>query len=451
MMITAFALIPLTFATGMGIDYSQAMRLETKVASVADAATLAAVTQPMMQKPILTACDVARRTFVSQTTGLPGLQLNPQVLAQVRITITDTYASLPEATLVCPTIGLTGLDVGVIPMSRVATIDFRGTSDNSFAGILGMPALTVKGGATAKTVKAPFIDIHLALDTSQSMGLAATDTDARLLWQRTGEVNGRSCQFGCHVRSWHDGKLDSISNEQVAKNNNIKLRIDVLRDATMDMIDTAKAGQSGDNNYQFALYRIGKNQGRWAIGMDEYYRLTTNLADVKNKVKTLALSDNDGAIGYGDTDLPVATNAILPYIKATSAAFDDGTSQLRARKFFFMVTDGVTDTEWWQCVYGHCTAPIDASLCDAYKSKGITVGIVYTTYLPTKANPLNPSDPNLRDEYIKLIQPIAPQIAPALQRCASPGYFFEASDGPSIHTAMQRLFSQASKQATIIR
>ncbi|MGP7796843.1 TadE/TadG family type IV pilus assembly protein [Sphingomonas sp. CLY1604] len=448
MMFTAFALIPLTFATGMGVDYSRAMSLQSKVASVADAASLAAVTQPMMQKPILTACDVARRTFVAQATGLAGLHLDPLIASQFTITITDTYASLPPATLTCPTIGLTGLDVGPIPLSRVARIDFRGTSDNSFAGVLGLATLTIKGSATAKTVNAPFIDIHLALDTSQSMGLAATDADALKLWNATLARNGRGCQFGCHARDPNE----KYSMEDIARmpDVNAKLRVDVLRDATTDMIDTAVQSQGTNTSYQFALYRIGKNAGRYAIGVDQYAPLTTDLASVRRQVQSLSLSANDGSVGFGDTDLPGTTNFVLPYIKATSAAYDDGTTQVRARKFFFIVTDGVTDTEGW-CTYGHCTSPMNPATCDAYKQKGITVGVVYTTYLPTKADPTNPRNPALRDEYIKLIQPIATQIAPALQACASPGYFFEASDGPGIHAAMQKLFAQATKTPTLTR
>lgn len=447
LMIAGFAMLPLTFATGMGIDYSRAMRLETKLASVADAASLAAVTQPMMEKPFLTACDAARRTFVSQVSGLEGLTLDVTRRSDFTIRITDTYASLPAATLTCSDLPLTLFDIGAIPLTRTAEVTFRGQSSNSFAGVLGIRTLTVKGTSTSRTVKAPYIDIHMALDTSQSMGLAATDQAAKDLWYWTGRLNGRSCQFGCHER---DPK-ENYANEFIANYFKIPLRVNVLRDATTDMIDTAAAGQGAATNYQFALYRIGMNNGRYATGVDEYVKLTTDLTTLRSKVQTLSLSPNDGAVGFGDTDLPNTTTFVLPYIKATSTAVDDGTTQARARKFFFLITDGVTDLEGSGCTFGHCTKPMDPATCDAYKQKGITVGVVYTTFLPTKADPTNPANPALRDEYIKLVQPIATKIAPALQSCASPGWYFEASDGPTIHAAMQKLFTQASKQATIIQ
>lgn len=446
-MITAFALIPLTFATGMGIDYSRAMRLQSKIAGVADAATLAAVTQPMMQKSILTACDVARRTFVSQAVGLAGLRLDPSIASQVTITITDTYQSRPTETLICPIGGPTAVNVGNIPLSRVARIDFSGTSENSFAGILGLTTLPVKGTVSAKTANAPYIDIHLALDTSQSMGLAATDADALKLWTATTLKNGRGCQFGCHARDPNE----RYSMEEIARMPDVqaKLRVDVLREAVTDMIDTAVGEQGSNNSYAFAVYRIGKNAGQFGIGVDEYIPLTPALSSVRGQIQSLDLSANDGSIGYGDTDLPAATDFILPHMRATSAAYDDGSTQQRARKFLFIVTDGVTDIPG-TCAYGHCTKPIDPATCAAYKQKGVTVGIVYTTYIPTKDDPSNPNNPELRDEYIQMIQPIAARIAPSLQSCASTGYYFEASDGPAIHAAMQMLFAQATKTPAII-
>ena len=48
-MIMGFAVIPLTFATGMSIDYARAARLQTKLNAIADAAALSAVNQPAME------------------------------------------------------------------------------------------------------------------------------------------------------------------------------------------------------------------------------------------------------------------------------------------------------------------------------------------------------------------------------------------------------------------
>jgi Flp pilus assembly protein TadG len=446
LMLFAFAVIPITFATGMGIDYAGAMRLQTRLNAVTDAAALAAVTTPMMRQRMDAACTAARATFASQVTGITGLTINAAQQSDVAISITDTLAIGGDVTVNCTTLGTLIVPL-TLPISRTAVVTYKARSTNNFSAILGSSSLGIGGTATSKATLAPYIDIHLALDTSQSMGLAASDQAARDLWQKTGELNGRSCQFGCHERS----PGETYSNEDIANTYNIPLRVNVLRDATIDMIDTASSNQGTANNYQFALYRIGKNNGRWMPGIDRYVPLTNDLATVRSKVQALRLSPNDGAVGFGDTDLPSTASTILPFMNATSAVFDDGTTQAKARKYLFMVTDGVTDTEGWLCTYGHCTSPINPATCDAYKAKGVTVGIVYTTYLPTRANPMNPNDLSLRDEYIKLIQPIANNIRPNLQQCASSGWFFEASDQATIHSAMQTLFRQATQTPALIR
>lgn len=457
LMIFAFSIIPITFATGMGIDYAGAMRLQTRLNAVADAASLAAVTAPMMKDTIGNACVAARATFESQVGGVKGLTIDTRTPAGLTITVTDTYQTGGPTTITCPATGRP-VTPAALPLTRQTIVKYAARSANNFAGILGRASLGIGGTATAKTIVAPFIDIHLALDTSQSMGLAATDEEAVRLWQATTKLNGRGCQFGCHSR---DPK-EKYSMEAIARMTAedgkpyARMRIDVLRDATIDIIETARKNQGLNRSYQFALYRIGKVNGRWNLGIDEYVPLTDDLIAVRGSVSSLSLGPNDGSVGFGDTDLPAATDFVLPKIRATSATYDDGTTKARARKFLFMVTDGVKDTEG-NCNggYRHCTAPIDPTSCNAYKQKGVTVGIVYTTFLPVKANPLaKPTDRdfnNLRPEYRDLVQPFADKIRPNLEKCATPGWFFEASDGPAIHTAMTTLFRQATQTPSIIR
>src|SRR3546814_14256141 len=64
--IVAFAMVPMVFATGMGIDYSRAAKLRTKLNALADAAALSAVTRPMMDKSSTYAKQIATNTFSAQ-------------------------------------------------------------------------------------------------------------------------------------------------------------------------------------------------------------------------------------------------------------------------------------------------------------------------------------------------------------------------------------------------
>ena len=75
LMIFGFSLIPMVFATGMGIDYARAMTAQTKLNAAADAAALAAVSQAMMNESNKAACEKAQDMFVAQARGLPGIIL----------------------------------------------------------------------------------------------------------------------------------------------------------------------------------------------------------------------------------------------------------------------------------------------------------------------------------------------------------------------------------------
>ncbi|WP_342658858.1 VWA domain-containing protein [Sphingomonas sp. NY01] len=443
LMLTAFALLPITFATGMGIDYSRAKRTESKLDAVADAASLAAVTQVTMEKPVGAACAAARNTFVSQTGGLDGLSLDVSQPSGLQIVITDTYASGTAAPYTCPT-NPNANAPGERPLTRKAVVTYGGTSANSFAGVLGVATLAVAGTSTSQTIKAPYMDVYLALDTSQSMGLAASDEDAKRLWTLTYDLNSdvkknkRGCQFGCHVAGrLADGSWEKYSNEAIANKYGIKMRVDIERIAALDMINTALNSQNKDRFYRFGVYEFGTDMRR-------IQALTDDLSSVKNTVSKLTLGPNDGNVGYGDTNLAAVMNGMATQIPASG----DGTTQADARKFLFIVTDGVQDL----CGGSHCMALMDPAKCETLKrDKKVTIGIVYTTYLPVKKFPADEKSTEFAFEYNWLIAPLPPsKIRPRLEECASPGWLLEASDGDGIHAAMLKLFTQATQAPTII-
>ncbi|MGQ7478407.1 pilus assembly protein TadG-related protein, partial [Streptococcus suis] len=85
-MIFAFALLPLSFAVGMGIDYARAMKAQTKLNAIADAAALTAVSKPVMAAPDSTAAGFAITMFNTQAAA---------VVAGNQIQITSLTAVAP--------------------------------------------------------------------------------------------------------------------------------------------------------------------------------------------------------------------------------------------------------------------------------------------------------------------------------------------------------------------
>jgi Flp pilus assembly protein TadG len=167
LMIFAFAVVPMVFATGMGIDYARAARLRTKLNAIADAAALAAVAQPAMNNPSdADAKAVAKTMFDAQAQGLEGL--GTYTLQPIEITHPDG------------------------PTSRVVKVAYVATSLNTFSGVLNMNTITIGGASDATATAAPNMDFYIALDTSPSMALPTTSAGIATMDTRL------QCSFACH-------------------------------------------------------------------------------------------------------------------------------------------------------------------------------------------------------------------------------------------------------------
>lgn len=176
LMIFAFSLIPLVFAVGMGIDYSRAARLRTKLNALADAAALAAVTQPMMEESDDTkVSNVATTMFQAQANLLGGMDGVPTLT--VNLTHPDGAAS------------------------RLAEVSYTAKSLNTFGGILNLRSILVGGNSAASASAPPNIDFYLALDTSPSMAMPTTQTDIDKMHDTF------TCAFACH-----SNKIENYAN-----------------------------------------------------------------------------------------------------------------------------------------------------------------------------------------------------------------------------------------------
>ena len=152
-LITAFVMVPLTFALGMAFDFTLSQTRKDQLDGIADAAALGAVTPTEMALLCTTAATQSQTLFNGQeatVAGVTGLSV--------------TVSGCPDST-------------NSNLVNRAITVSYTGHSQNVFASLLGMPTLPIQGHSTATSSTAPNIDFYLLLDTSPSMLLAATDTD----------------------------------------------------------------------------------------------------------------------------------------------------------------------------------------------------------------------------------------------------------------------------------
>ena len=178
-MIMGFAIIPLTFILGFGIDYARAMSLQTKLNAAADAAALAAVAPSMILQSNSQSTSAAINMFNAQAsleTGYRDLQITP--------TVTEGSSA----------------SGGALGYLRKATVSYRAKSINVFGGILGADTLTVSGTSSASAAQPPNVDFYLAMDNSPSMLLPSTsDGISKIIAATKSSAKPDGCAFACHA------------------------------------------------------------------------------------------------------------------------------------------------------------------------------------------------------------------------------------------------------------
>jgi hypothetical protein len=306
--------------------------------------------------------------------------------------------------------------------------------------------VAMSGTSTATANMPLYIDFYLLLDNSPSMGVAATPTDITNLQAKTG-----GCAFACHDTS----KKAGTSNYDIAKANGITTRIDVVRQASANLMDTARNTQTYTNQFRMAIYDFGAASA--TIGLRNLFSLSSSLTSAKTAAGNIDLMSVAGQNDAFTADKDTPFTTIFPAINSAIASPGAGTSSAPL-KYLFFVSDGVADesnasclktmyNKNWGNIAPRCQSPINPALCTTLKNRGIKVAVLYTTYQP-------PTDSWYKDW-------IAPfnagtwgpspnsEIAQNMESCASPGFYFEVSPTQGISDAMNALFQKALADARI--
>ena len=396
LMLFAFALIPILGVVGVAIDYGRASQLRTELNAAADAAALSATSNTAILKPVAEAKAAAEKLFDDNAAALGATG------ASRTVTVTENG------------------------LMRTTVVSYKTTYQTSLLPLLGFSAIDLANSVTATGSRAPYIDFYLLLDNTPSMGVAATQAEITRMEEAT--KNTRRCAFACH-------DLNNPNNfYNLAKKIGIQMRIDVVRKASQELMDTASKSAKVPGQYRMASYTMGAScQG---AKLTEVGSLTENMATAKQKAEAIDLM----TIPYDqyNSDMCTNFNAALDALNAVIPGAGAGADKDRPQKVVYFVSDGVTDyANAKGCakpVAGsvRCQEPINTKYCEALKQRGIKVAVLYTTYLPL------PSD----GWYNSWIKPFASQIPTNMQSCASPGLYFEVGMNGGISDAMTALFQK---------
>lgn len=398
-------LVPILFGMSAALDYSRATTVRSKIQAAADIAVIGAVSE--------------------KSEGVM-LALHDNLIGT--IPAAEEYADrLFEAQLTSATKKMvTKNKTKIIRKDGVfdGTLEFSAKVPTTLMHVMGWKNIEVSGVAKSKFSNSIYMDFFMLLDNTPSMGVGATPQDIATLERYTPD----SCAFACHDKS------NSNNYYNLAKDLNVQMRIDVVRQATQNLTKTATEVRRYNDQYRMAIYTFGEKAE--AAGLTEVSGLSSNMKKVNKKANAIDLMtvphhnfDNDQ-----QTSFDTALTKIAPEL----ANPGNGNSAATPQKVLFFVSDGVGDsykpktctkktTSW-----GRCQEPIDASLCKSLKESGVKIAVLYTTYLPLPKN----------NWYNSWIKPFQNDISTKMKECATEGLFFEVSPSGGISEAMNALFQK---------
>ena len=314
--IFAITCVPVISALGCAIDYTRATQFQSKLQAAADAASVGSIAKQSpafiaagtmtSDGPIPAGVTDATNIFNGNMWGVTGYTLNSMT---------------PVVTKTASTV--------------TSVVSFSADVPTMFLGVMGKSVMTVTGTSTSTANMPLFIDFYLLLDNSPSMGVGATPADVATMVNNTGD----SCAFACHDLN------DNNNYYKLAKTLGVTTRIDVLRTATQQLMDTAAATQTYSNQFRMAIYDFGSSAS--SAGLRALFSLSSSLTSAKTAAGNIDLMTVNGQNDNNDMDTNFT--AIMPAINSVISAPGAGTSG-SPQKYVFFVSDGVADEQNAACL-----------------------------------------------------------------------------------------------------
>jgi hypothetical protein len=389
------------------------------------------------------------------------------------------------------------VNVTVNGLNVVANVSFQAYSPNLFGALANSSTMNIsqinsKASIAQETLPA-YANFYLLLDNTPSMGVGATSTDIqnliKLTTNLTTRVSGHTysnpneaqCGFACHQvhpcsapsppsdcgstaasKSAYETNVYAPHFDylNLARNNNVTLRIDALRQATQNLMSLAANIESANhipNELQFAVYSFGASANdEQSCALAKIAPASSNTSSTCNadasvsgdtgalatQAQALDLMATDYQNQYGDQDTSFDT--VVPALQHLLPAPGDGTSPDSPQEFVIIVSDGVTDESHNG---SRVIGPINTALCTAIKNTGVQVATLYTTYYPIPNNSF----------YMRYVAPFNPggandQLAAAMQSCASsPDLFQQVAVGGNISQALQNIFNKMLQRSRLVQ
>lgn len=315
----------------------------------------------------------------------------------------------------------------------------------SFINLIGIKSLSIGNTIVAGNVSPSYVDIHLLVDLSGSMGIGATAADQTILTNATG------CAIACHVTFPWDS-----SNYVAARASGAKLRVDVVRDAIINMIkdiqsrgydpDQVRISIDGFSNTLIPITAPSLDYNAIlaaanSIDLVNAYSVGTNIYEAVDSLAKKYAADGAGASPADRKSYVVVVsdgveNSMSPVGSPAAASY----------------TDAVTDPNFKPAVYGfdfnwfQRMQAMDTGSCQTAKSAGHTVLTGHIEYLIPTNSPLG-----LQADFDRINADVTPHAIEAFTACASePALSFRAVDSAEIEPMFNAIFAKILKPRAVV-
>jgi Flp pilus assembly protein TadG len=476
---------------GAGVDYSYAENTKRALQDATDAATLA-VSAAVAKNPNSTVAQlqaIAQSVLNADFSGAPSPVISEfHVCAPVQNDCTASTGAMKMNTVALST-------QGQAPCTLGALVPMICNASNGSAQNLSAKTTTVIGfGAN--------IQLNLVMDTSASMIVGATPADVTLIsnWmgystttttttyqQSCSWKNGSytctqtpittttttypnwnamkpsdpgpaftgdnpPCAFACHDVS---GATSSdiqmgLTNAHTA---GATTRFDVMTAAATQLLDhvnttVTSSSTLAKNTYYFNLYSFDTTLHTWGSSNMSYSTARPVISTITPGL---------------DTHIDDALSSLVTTIGKNG----NGNSSTTPLKFVMLVTDGLksdrstnwsctswaTDPNWnYNTCYGGYAAPLNVNNCASMKANGVVLAVLETPYVPlTGQSPaVAPYEKTVRHAIYPGGPNTASAVSAALSNCATPGYYFQATNSSDIATGFITLTDKFLSQMSYI-
>ncbi|WP_137151016.1 pilus assembly protein [Devosia sp. FKR38] len=378
--LTAFLLPVVLAATGAAVDLGMALIASQQLSAAANGAVLAALS------------DV-------------------QVLSESGATVTQEQVNASAegfflantSNLAFTTLDSVSPDAEIRQNQIEAAISFKATYRTTIMSLFGINTVPIANQAHATVTLRSYMNINILVDTSQSMGIGATDVDQRLVAQATG------CAFACHI----DQARGSSSYDD-ARAIGATMRIDVARSAVTAAVDAVANAEQFPGQVTMGLYRFSNDLTEILSPSDARARDLT-------QVKALAQSQINLDLLYGGTNIEQALHQIATKLPRNGTGNGPGDRI----QYVIVVTDGVESGQAWTNArdwFLHPTAApntpskayaahevnyaLNESACGSLTTNEIGTYFIYTEYLVPKYGKISSGDHKRFDFITKSLFPI---------------------------------------------